>query len=229
MSVERGRETIRYDSEEEFFSDYRNVPESASYFCEAEYCRLNIHFHNGGTDVSVNCASRPTIDSVLNLFEEAVPKSELIQPESNTAAEVVRPKIFIGHGHSGQWRELKDHLTDKHGYEVIAYEVGARAGHSIRDILEDMLTRSSVAFLVLTGEDKDANGLMHPRENVIHECGLFQGKLGFARAIVLLEKGTVEFSNIHGIDQLRFSAGNIKEIFGDVLAVIRREFGDAIK
>ena len=87
-----------------------------------------------------------------------------------------------------------------------------------------MLNRSSIAFLVLTGEDLDDLGDLHARENVIHETGLFQGRLGFSRSIVLLEKGTVEFSNIHGIDQIRFSSGNIKETFGDVIAVIKREF-----
>ena len=59
---------------------------------------------------------------------------------------------------------------------------------------------------------------------VIHELGLFQGRLGFTRAIVLLEEGVKEFSNILGINQLRFAKGRIKETFGDVLATIRREF-----
>ena len=37
------------------------------------------------------------------------------------------------------------------------------------------------------GEDEHKDGSVHPRENVIHEAGLFQGRLGFPRAIVLLE------------------------------------------
>jgi hypothetical protein len=49
--------------------------------------------------------------------------------------------------------------------------------------------------------------------------------LGFSKAIVLLEDGTEEFSNIAGIQQIRFAKGNIKETFGEVLAVLRREFG----
>jgi len=77
----------------------------------------------------------------------------------------------------------------------------------------------------MTGEDKDAEGKLRARENVIHELGLFQGHLGFSRAIVLLEEGTEEFSNIHGIHQIRYSKGNIKETFGEVLATLRREFG----
>jgi predicted nucleotide-binding protein len=45
--------------------------------------------------------------------------------------------------------------------------------------------------------------------NVIHEVGLFQGRLGFKRAIVLLEEGCKEFSNIQGLGQIRYPKGNI--------------------
>jgi predicted nucleotide-binding protein len=87
-----------------------------------------------------------------------------------------------------------------------------------------MLSKSTFAILVLTGEDLDAEGNLRARENVVHELGLFQGHLGFSRAIILLEDGTSEFSNIHGIHQIRFSKGNIKETYGDVLATLKREF-----
>lgn len=87
-----------------------------------------------------------------------------------------------------------------------------------------MLEESSLALLVMTGEDETADGKLHPRLNVVHEAGLFQGMLGFARAIVLREEGTEEFSNIHGLQQIPFKKVNIKETFGDVLATIKREF-----
>jgi hypothetical protein len=45
-----------------------------------------------------------------------------------------------------------------------------------------------------------------------------------AEFIVLLEEGAKKFSNIAGIHQIRFSKGNIRETFGDVLATLRREF-----
>jgi predicted nucleotide-binding protein len=38
----------------------------------------------------------------------------------------------------------------------------------------------------MTAEDEQADGNHHARMNVIHEVGLFQGRLGFERAIVLL-------------------------------------------
>jgi predicted nucleotide-binding protein len=134
-------------------------------------------------------------------------------------------KVFIGHGGDSQWRDLKDHLHEKHDYAIEAYEIGSRAGHTIRDILEEMLDSSSFALLVMTGEDETKDGKTLARQNVVHEAGLFQGKLGFSRAIILLEDGTEEFSNIHGLQQIRFSKGRIRESFGDVLAVLKRELG----
>ncbi len=69
----------------------------------------------------------------------------------------------------------------------------------------------------MTGEDETKDNELQPRLNVVHELGLFQGRLGFRRAIMLLEDGTQGFSNMQGVEQIRFSKGNIKETFGDVL------------
>jgi predicted nucleotide-binding protein len=141
--------------------------------------------------------------------------------------ELPKPKIFIGHGGDPQWRDLKDHLHEQHEYDVVAYETGSRAGHTIRDVIADMLDKSSFAILVMTGEDRMDEGTVRARQNVIHELGLFQGRLGFTKAIVLKEEGTEEFSNINGVNQIRYTRGNIKETFGDVLAVLKREFGES--
>jgi predicted nucleotide-binding protein len=59
--------------------------------------------------------------------------------------------------------------------------------------------------------------------NVIHEVGLFQGRLGFTRAIVLVEEGCQEFSNIQGLGQIRFPVGNISACFEEVRRVLERE------
>jgi predicted nucleotide-binding protein len=82
------------------------------------------------------------------------------------------------------------------------------------------------AILVMTGEDETTSGDMRARQNVVHEAGLFQGKLGFNRAIVLVENGVETFSNISGIQQIRFEPEQIRSTFGDILATLHREFDD---
>lgn len=86
-----------------------------------------------------------------------------------------------------------------------------------------MLDAACFAFLILTGEDQHGDGEVHARENVIHETGLFQGRLGFERAIVLLEEGCKEFSNIHGLTQIRFPKGHISACFEEIRRVLERE------
>lgn len=64
---------------------------------------------------------------------------------------------------------------------------------------------------------------MNARLNVVHEAGLFQGRLGFRKAIVLLEEGCEEFSNIHGLSQIRFPKGDISARFEKIREVLERE------
>jgi predicted nucleotide-binding protein len=181
----------------------------------------------GGTtevSVTVRAPDRGGVEAISGLFEQAAAECALPPPPKRRPPP---PTIFIGHGGSPLWWQLKNHLQDKQKYVVEAYETGARAGHAIRDILEKLLVASSFAILVMTGEDQTADGTMRARQNVIHEAGLFQGKLGFHRAIVLLEDGTEDFSNLQGIETIRFGKGKIVETFGEVVATIRREFPSA--
>jgi predicted nucleotide-binding protein len=209
-----------YGSFSEFLSDYRRTTGNARLDLLGRGVRLEIGRFETYSTIAVKCQNRVDLESIFSIFERHVATSRI--PGVVEATD--KPRVFIGHGRDYSWRELKDHLQDKHGYRVVAYEIGARAGHAVRDILEEMLDESNFALLVATGEDLMDDGTTRARQNVVHEIGLFQGRLGFKRAIVLLEHGTEEFSNIHGIEQVRFSKGNIKEVFGDVLATIRREF-----
>ena len=85
-----------------------------------------------------------------------------------------------------------------------------------------MLDSAAIAFLVMTGEDEQMDGELRPRENVVHEAGLFQGGLGFERAIVLLEEGCEKFSNNAGLGHINFPRNNIRAAFQDVREVLER-------
>jgi len=86
-----------------------------------------------------------------------------------------------------------------------------------------MLDAAEFAFLVMTAEDTHSDNTAHARENVVHEAGLFQGRLGFKRAIILLEQGCAEFSNIHGLTVIRFPKGDLKPAFEGIRRVLERE------
>ncbi len=221
LAVEIDDAKWQHDSQEEFFSDYRRSSGWATFSVFVGDFWLSVDAWERSTTVLVDAPARSNVEAVFDVFEQNLQESLL--PELLHAPQT-KPTIFIGHGHDSMWRDLKDHLHEKHSYPVEAYEIGARAGHAVRDILEEMLANSSFALLVMTAEDDMPEGGKRARQNVVHEAGLFQGRLGFKRAIALVEEGTDVFSNISGIDQIRFSAGNIKETFGDVVATIHREF-----
>ncbi|MDR9486054.1 MAG: nucleotide-binding protein [Sediminimonas sp.] len=218
------------DDEAEFYEKYskevdvadltwRNFENGVSFYFH--YMKFSAHSE---TTINVKLPTLSAMQSVLSILDDSQFEAREGFPQLETKSPT--PTIFLGHGRSQAWRDLRDHLSDHHGYKVEAYESGARAGHAIRDIVEDMAKNSDIAFLVHTAEDEMKDGTFQTRPNVIHETGLFQGKLGYSRAIVLLEEGCEEFSNLAGIQQIRFSKGNIRETFGDVLATLKREFDD---
>ncbi|MCF3475937.1 hypothetical protein GUK69_08075 [Stenotrophomonas maltophilia] len=205
----------RFDDENEF---YAAIPQGTGYgfIVDARSVRIQVTQFRRSAVVDVRAPTRAQVQRIFSPFDnrqgaEAVPADS--------------PVVFVGHGRSPAWKDLRDHLRDQHDYRVECYESGARAGHSIRDILESMAAKSSFAVLVMTGEDMQESGTLRARQNVIHEAGLFQGRLGFSRAIILLEEGVEQFSNVQGVQYIPFAKDRIREAYGDVLATLRREFG----
>lgn len=145
------------------------------------------------------------------------------QPQyRETRPEPYPRRIFIGHGRSDAWRALKDFL-ERLGLEVEEFNRESQAGRSTKERLEEMLGRSGFAFIVMTGEDRTNYEEVRARQNVIHEAGLFQGRLGFTRAIILLEDGCEKFSNIDGLTYIGFKKSDIEGAFENVRRVLERE------
>jgi predicted nucleotide-binding protein len=141
----------------------------------------------------------------------------------NTRTAKTDGKIFLGHGRSLEWKELKEYIRDRLNLDYDEFNREAVAGLTAKERLAHMLDDARFAFLVMTAEDQHADGTRHARENVIHEIGLFQGRLGFQKAIMLLEEVCEEFSNVHGVQQIRFTKGNLKACFDDIRHVLERE------
>ena len=136
---------------------------------------------------------------------------------------LARRCVFIGHGRSAVWRELRDFLERRLSLPCEEFNSETVAGMTTTDRLHTMLANANFAFLVMTAEDEHADSTLHARENVVHEVGLFQGRLGLRRAIVLLEEGCQTFSNIHGLSRIEFPAGRILAAFEEIRQVLERE------
>jgi hypothetical protein len=152
--------------------------------------------------------------ALLTLINEAPAKS---------LAGVQGHRVFIGHGRSPLWREFKDFLQERLRLPWDEFNREPVAGIATTERLQQLLESSSFAFLIMTGEDEHADQTLHARMNVVHEVGLFQGKLGNRRAIVLLEDGCQSFSNIHGLTCIPFPRGRISAAFEEVRRVLERE------
>ncbi len=137
--------------------------------------------------------------------------------------ELVGTNVFIGHGRSPVWRELKDFLASRLALTCDEFNSQSAAGLTITQRLGEMLDSAAFAFLIMTAEDELADGTVQARMNVIHEAGLFQGRLGFKKAILLVEEGCAQFSNVDGLVQIRFPTGDVSAKFEEIRHVLERE------
>ncbi|MGY2067021.1 TIR domain-containing protein [Blastococcus sp. SYSU DS0619] len=213
-SASRGADQWQFESEDEFFAYFSAGVDSADLALESEFGTLRLSVDGAGSTTTLVVAL-PTIAAVELAFASLGP--------SATPAEPPSPVVFIGHGRNPQWRELADHLRDHHGVQVLTYESAVRAGIPNHSVLQELAERATLALLVHTVEEVNEAGDGRAGDNVIHETGLFQALLGAHRAIVIREDGCRSFANVHGVNELRFAPGRIVEVFGEVLAVLRRE------
>lgn len=232
LTIERRGDHWTFDTMAEFYEEYRGEVDKATYIrvvpkLEA-LLSLN-YWPSPGLPISLITVTFPDRALVPEVYEVAAEYAEPVQAAFMTElvqknSEVV---IAIGHGHSDAWREVRDYLQDKLGFKVEAYETGPRAGRSRVDVLTELLDGCNFALLVHTADDEQADGEARARENVVHETGLFQARYGFRRAIIVRESGCATFSNVHGLEEIHFEPGRIKEAFGEIVATIRREFRGA--
>jgi hypothetical protein len=143
--------------------------------------------------------------------------------KKNSESKRIGTNVFIGHGRSLAWRDLKDFVQDRLHLPWDEFNRVPVAGFTNIARLSQMLDSAAIAFIIMTAEDEQMDGKLHARMNVIHEAGLFQGRLGFEKAILLLEDGCEEFSNVQGLGQIRFPAGNISAMFEEIRRVLERE------
>ncbi|MEQ4305638.1 PfkB family carbohydrate kinase [Plantactinospora sp. B6F1] len=97
--------------------------------------------------------------------------------------------VFIAHGAHPEWLAVQRFIEERFELPVYSFESGSWGGRQVTEALADYLERCGFAICVLTAEDFTGDGRRLARQNVVHEVGLFQGRHGFDRVMVLAEEG----------------------------------------
>lgn len=95
----------------------------------------------------------------------------LRQQRQRRKSETVGTNVFIGHGRSSVWRELKDFVEKRLKLPVDEFNRVPIAGLTNIARLSEMLESAAIAFLIMTGEDEQPDGTSRARMNVVHEAG----------------------------------------------------------
>jgi predicted nucleotide-binding protein len=184
-------------------------------------------------------SKRQSEDSTFEESVELSPKELVTKPikhsryaparkqfDNDMSPKALKPKgdrVFIGHGGSHVWLILQNFLTQGLHLKCDEFNREPTAGVHNVERLEQMLDAACFAFIVMTAEDEHSDGTKHARANVIHEAGLFQGRLGFKKSIILLEEGCADFSNIDGLTHIPFPKGKIMACSEDIRRTLTRE------
>lgn len=119
--------------------------------------------------------------------------------------------------------KVERYLEKEKGLIVQGWESESRTGAHVIEVLDGLMDSSAFAVLVVTAEDATAGGTVRARQNVIHEIGLFQGRLGFKKVALLEQEGVEGFSNIYGLQTIRFPEDRIDVAFPELERMLKRE------
>lgn len=198
---------------EEFFSDYRDNGNPDIIYIEP-------------SQISNNDKTVRRINELIKCLHNLSP--DKFQEEINSVNPLKANKVstnnivFIGHGRSQLWARLQVFLKDELKIDTLSFESESHTSETIVNILDGFLNKASFAILIMTAEDETADGKIRARQNVIHEAGLFQGRLGFDRVVILKQNGVEEFSNIAGLQYIPFQDTNIEQAFYELQRKLKK-------
>jgi predicted nucleotide-binding protein len=213
------------------FSDQEEVLESIYFAQQIEDFFSRYRSKPGVMYIAPPQASKNK-STARRIYQISQKLKELSDEEIKKEIESVKPrtkqkskgggKVFIGHGRSQLWARVQLFLQDDLGLKTVTFESESRTSESIVNILEKFLDESSFAILVMTAEDETSQGSFRARQNVIHEAGLFQGRLGFDKVVILKQTETENFSNIAGLQYIPFSNDNIDQCFYELQRKLKK-------
>lgn len=178
-------------------------------------------------------SSNETINKNFETISELNSRVEVLERSLNTQKTEENVKInekqqciFIGHGGSPLWNAIVTFLTQHMQFEATKihyFEKESRAGIFTSEVISEMLNKTTFAIIIMTADDEIENEKVRARQNVIHEIGLFQGKLGYNKVAILKQEGVEEFSNIAGLQYIGFKDQEIDQTFWKLQEMLKRE------
>jgi predicted nucleotide-binding protein len=165
-----------------------------------------------------------TLNAKLNKLESIINRLESYQTEFHSIEKPINENcVFIGHGNSELWKKLKIFLEEELNIKTITYESEPKVDDSFTSISEKQLNSATFAILILTVEDKTKDDKSIAHQNVIYETGLFQGKLGFKKVLILYQKGIEVLTNFTGVHYIKLVDNNIDQTFNEISRVLKSE------
>jgi len=125
-----------------------------------------------------------------------------------------KESIFISHGRSKEWYKIQNYVEKDLHYSTIELAQQPNLGRSVLQKLNEEANKCNTAIILMTGDDALENGEIRARENVLHEIGFFQGKLGLEKVVLLHEEGVNIPSNIHGLVYISFPKDTAEAALG---------------
>jgi sugar/nucleoside kinase (ribokinase family) len=129
--------------------------------------------------------------------------------------------VFIAHGGAADWLAVKELVEAELNLRAHYFERQTWGSIAVTEAIAANLERCSFAICVLTAEDLTAEGKRLARQNVVHEIGLFQGRYGFDRVVVLAEEGCDYVPSLALPYCITFAHNGIRSTFWRVRTMIK--------
>jgi predicted nucleotide-binding protein with TIR-like domain len=166
-------------------------------------------------------------------FSESSPEFQQWLKDTNEGISVVfgRYSHWLAEFNDIRYSETMSVLLGDHNAREINFWKGLDAAQSLLESMIEDIEADRVAVIEgvpskkpdSTGEDETASGSVRARQNVVHEIGLFQSRLGFNKAILLKQLGVEDFTNVDGLQYISFAEDRIEQAFPELIRALKRE------
>ena len=166
--------------------------------------------------------SRDHVERLERALEQAFElrsHSELERP----TREVPR-RVFVSHGRATYWYAVQNYIEKDLEIDTLELAQQPNEGRTVLQKLQEESDKCSFAVIVMSGDDRDADGVARARENVVHEIGWFQAKYGLSGVALLHEEGTNIPTNIAGVVYVPFPRDHVEATFGVLLRELQAFF-----